>query len=158
MAATDTQVRIEDLDDILRKFDGRPSDLIPVLQNVQEKFGYVPAPLIKPIAAALHVFPSQVQGVMTFYAQFTTTPRGRNTVRVCRGTACHVRGSRFILDAVVRMLGISPGETTEDGKFSLEKVACFGSCALAPVVVVAEKVHGRMTSKRLEKLIEGKSK
>jgi NADH-quinone oxidoreductase subunit E len=95
---------------------------------------------------------------MTFYSQFSMVPKGQKILRVCRGTACHVRGSKFILDAVMRLLGISAGETTEDMKFSLERVACFGSCALAPVVGVDAKVYGRMTIKKLERLVGGNSR
>ena len=91
----------------------------------------------------------------TFYTQFRFRPPGRHHIKVCQGTACHVRGSGAILDRVVRKLGIAPGETTPDGAYSIERVACFGSCALAPVVVADEKVYGRMTSRKAEKLIEG---
>lgn len=154
MEGTDLQIRREDLDDILKQFQGKPSDLIPALQAVQEHYGYIPGEFVKPLAEALHVFPSQVQGVMTFYAQFAMTPRGRNVVRVCRGTACHVRGGRGVLRLVSRTLGIQDGETTEDLNFTLETVACLGACALSPVMVVNKTYYGQMNPKRIEMVLD----
>jgi NADH-quinone oxidoreductase E subunit len=154
MEGMDSQIRREDLDDILKQFQGRPSELIPALQAVQEKYGYIPGEFVKPLAEALHVFPSQVQGVMTFYAQFAMTPRGRNIVRVCRGTACHVRGGRGVLRLVSRTLGLEDGETTEDLKFTLETVACLGACALSPVMVVNKTYYGQMNPNRIETVLD----
>jgi NADH-quinone oxidoreductase E subunit len=154
MEGLDTQIRREDLDDILEQFHGKPSELIPALQAVQEQYGYIPREFVKPLADALHVFPSQVQGVMTFYAQFAMTPRGRNIVRVCRGTACHVRGGRGVLRLVSRTLGLEDGETTEDLKFTLETVACLGACALSPVMVVNKTYYGQMNPNRIETVLD----
>jgi NADH-quinone oxidoreductase E subunit len=154
MEGMDTQIRREDLDDILKPFQGKPSELIPALQAVQEQYGYIPREFVKPLADALHVFPSQVQGVMTFYAQFAMTPRGRNIVRVCRGTACHVRGGRGVLRLVSRTLGLEDGETTEDLKFTLETVACLGACALSPVMVVNKTYYGQMNPNRIETVLD----
>jgi NADH-quinone oxidoreductase E subunit len=154
MEGMDLPIRREDLDEILKQFQGKPSDLIPALQAVQEQYGYIPKEFVKPIAEALHVFPSQVQGVMTFYAQFAMTPRGRNIVRVCRGTACHVRGGRGVLRLVSRTLGIEDGETTEDLNFTLETVACLGACALSPVMVVNKTYYGQMNPKRIETVLD----
>ncbi len=154
MEGMDSQIRREDLDDILKQFQGKPSELIPALQAVQEKYGYIPKEFVKPLAEALHVFPSQVQGVMTFYAQFAMTPRGRNIVRVCRGTACHVRGGRGVLRLVSRTLGLEDGETTEDLNFTLETVACLGACALSPVMVVNKTYYGQMNPKRIETVLD----
>lgn len=148
-------IRMEDLDKILAAFEGKPSDLIPVLQAVQEQYGYIPKEFVRPIAAGLRVFASQVQGVMTFYAQFAMAPRGRNIVRVCRGTACHVRGGRGVLRVVRRVLGVEDGETTEDFEFTLETVACLGACALAPVMVVNKTYYGQMEPKRIETVLHG---
>jgi NADH-quinone oxidoreductase E subunit len=153
MEGMDLQIRREDLDDILKHFQGKPSELIPALQAVQEQYGYIPKEFVKPLAEALHVFPSQVQGVMTFYAQFAMTPRGRNIVRVCRGTACHVRGGRGVLRLVSRTLGLEDGETTEDLNFTLETVACLGACALSPVMVVNKTYYGQMNPKRIETVL-----
>jgi len=131
------------------------SSLIPILQDVQAVFGYIPAEAMTETARFLNVPESSVYGVVTFYAQFHLTRQGRHKIKVCQGTACHVRGGGRIMSALARKLGIRPGETTEDYQFSLERVACFGSCALAPVVVVDGEVHGRMTPQKAEQLVEG---
>jgi NADH:ubiquinone oxidoreductase subunit E len=154
MERVDLQIRREDLDDILQGFEGKPSDLIPILQAVQEKYGYVPGEFLKPIAEAIHIFPSQVQGVMTFYPEFSMTPRGRNIVRVCRGTACHVRGARGVLRVVQKVLAIDDGQTSEDFKFTLETVSCLGACALSPVMVVNKTYYGQMNPKRIETVLQ----
>lgn len=154
MESLPLQVKQEDLDDILKEFACEPSDLIPVLQAVQEKYGYVPKECVKPVANALRLFPSQVQGVMTFYAQFSMTPRGRNIVRVCRGTACHVRGGRTILRGVEKFLGIEDGVTSEDFKYTLETVACLGACALSPVMVVNKTYHGQMNHIKIDRILQ----
>ena len=131
-----------------------PSGLIPALQAVQEKVGYLPPVAFENVARHFNVPESTVYGVATFFAQFHLTPQGRHRVKVCCGTACHVRGSGRIMSAVQKKLGIGPGETTSDLAFSLERVACFGSCALAPVVVADDEVHGRMTPDKALKLIK----
>jgi NADH-quinone oxidoreductase subunit E len=140
---------------LLQDVAGERGDLIPLLQRAQELYGYLRPDLVRAIARRLKISENEIFGVATFYAQFRFHPPGRHHIKVCRGTACHVRGSGIILQAVVRRLGIEPGETTEDREHSLESVACFGSCALAPVVVLDKKVFGRMTSRKVEKLIEG---
>ncbi len=141
------------LDEILAEFKDEKWPLISVLQRVQEEFGYIPKEIIEPISKALNLFPSQVQGVTTFYAQFYFSPRGRNVVRVCRGTACHVRGGRTILKLVKQHLGVEEGESTEDLKFSLETVACLGACALSPVMMVNKTYFGKMNPRRVEIVI-----
>jgi NADH:ubiquinone oxidoreductase subunit E len=105
--------------------------------------------VVAPVASGLGLFPSQVQGVVSFYAQLYSSPRGRNVVRVCRGTACHVRGGKTILKLVRRQLGIEDGETTPDFEYTLETVACVGCCALAPNVLVNNRVHGHMNPKKV---------
>jgi len=135
----------DDLANILSEFKGERGALISVLQKVQEKFGYLPEAAISEIAKFSRMSESEVFGVASFYAQFYFTRRGKHTVKVCLGTACHVRGGERILDEVKKDLGLEPGGTTEDYKFSLARVACFGSCALAPVLVVNKDVYGRMT-------------
>jgi NADH-quinone oxidoreductase subunit E len=124
------------LDKILARYGGEKSDLIPILQEAQESFGYLPEGVMQKIAKFLRLPESTVYGVGTFYAQFTFVPTGRKRVSVCRGTACHVRGGARILREVEKRLGIKPGETSADMEYSLETIACFGSCALAPVMVV----------------------
>jgi NADH-quinone oxidoreductase subunit E len=128
--------------------------LIPILQGLQESYGYVSPDAVDEIAAFTGVSPSEIFGVASFFAQFRFTKPGKHTVKVCLGTACHVRGSDRILGLVERQLKIKDGETTADGLFSLERVACFGCCALAPVVVVDKDVHGRMSSTKTQKLLK----
>ena len=130
--------------------------LIPLIQEIQKENGYIPPRAIPVIAARLKVFPSVVQGVISFYAQLYTEPRGRNTIRVCRGTACHVRGGKTILKLVKQQLGIDEGETTEDMEYTLETVACIGVCALAPSMVINEQVYGRMNPKKVGQLLKRK--
>ena len=132
-------------------------NLIPVLQAIQEEFGYIPPESIKVVAEHMGVFASEVSGIITFYAQFCTTPRGRNIIRVCRGTACHVRGAKTVLQSVVRLTGIHDGETSEDMKFTLETVACLGACALSPVMVVNKIYYGKLNSGRIEAVLKGLS-
>jgi NADH:ubiquinone oxidoreductase subunit E len=127
--------------------------LIPALQGIQEIVGYIPPEIIPRLARHVGVMPVEVQGVATFYAQFSLTPRGRNIVRVCRGTACHVRGGRGVLRVVRSLLGIEEGETSSDLKFTLESVACLGACALAPVMVVNKTYYGKMNPKRIEVIL-----
>jgi NADH-quinone oxidoreductase subunit E len=135
----------DELAEILAEYKEEKGALIPVLQRVQEKFGCLREEAISEIARSLRISESEIFGVASFYSQFYFTPRGEHTVKVCLGTACHVRGGEGILDEVKRKLGIESGGTTEDYKFSLERVACFGSCALAPVMVIDQDVYGRMT-------------
>ena len=143
----------ERLNEILSSYEGRGDELIPILQQVQQVFGYLPEPAMKKIAKFLKLPESTVFGVGTFYAQFKLVPTGRNVIKVCRGTACHVRGSAQILGEIEKQLGISAGETTPDLEYSLETIACFGSCALAPVVVISSKVHGRMTTPKAREIL-----
>jgi NADH:ubiquinone oxidoreductase subunit E len=130
---------------IMAEYKGEKGALIPILQKVQEKFGYLPKEAISEIAKFSRMSESEIFGVASFYAQFYFTRRGQHTVKVCLGTACHVRGGERILDEVKRELDVESGGTTKDYKFSLERVACFGSCALAPVLVINKDVYGRMT-------------
>lgn len=123
-----------------------PGGLIPVLQEVQQAFGYLPAEALHAISEQLEIPYSEVAGVVTFYSYFTTVPRGLHVVRVCLGTACYVRGGKEVLRAVSEELGIGVGETTEDRLFSLEVGRCFGACGLAPVVLVDDTVHQRVTA------------
>lgn len=144
----ETDVR-EQLDELLSAYSGKKGDLIPILQEVQEKFGYLPREAMQKIAKFLSLSESTVYGVSTFYAQFKFAPTGKRIVKVCRGTACHVRGAGRILSEIERQLGIKPGETTDDLEYTLETIACFGSCALAPVIVIDKDVYGRMTTTKV---------
>jgi NADH-quinone oxidoreductase subunit E len=130
-------------------------NLIPVLQAIQDEFGYVPPETIGPVAGHLGVFPSEISGITSFYAQFYTAPRGRYVVRVCRGTACHVRGARTVLQSVVKFTGLKDGETSGDMRYTLETVACLGACALSPVMVVNKTYYGKLNSGRIEAVLKG---
>jgi len=143
----------ERLAEILSHYSGKREELIPILQEAQEQFRYLPLEVMVEIAEFLRIPESAVFGVSTFYAQFKFTPTGRRKVRLCRGTACHVRGAPRILDEVEKVLGIKPGETTDDLEYSLETIACFGSCALAPVIVVDNNVYGRMTPRKVAQIL-----
>lgn len=145
------------MNEILSSFKGERSEIIPILQQVQQKFGYLPEPAMQRIAEFVHVPASTVFGVGTFYAQFKLVPTGRNVIKICRGTGCYVRGASRILSELENQLGIKDGGTTPDLEYTLETVACFGSCALAPVVVINDKVHGRMTPDKAKKAIGKKS-
>lgn len=142
------------LEKVIRESQGKKWELIPLLQKIQEELGYVPQETIEPIAQSLHLFPSQVQGVLSFYAQFSTEPRGRNVVRVCRGTACHVKGGRSILKVVQQHLGIEEGKTTGDYKFTLETVACLGTCFLAPVMMVNRNYFGKLVPPKVQSVLK----
>lgn len=152
----EVQIDWTHLYEIIAEYSDERWSLIPMLQKIQNEFGYIPPQAIPVIAEKLKLFPSEVQGVISFYAQLYTEPRGRNTVRVCRGTACHVRGGKTILKLVKQHLGIDEGETTDDLKYTLETVACIGVCALAPSMVIDQHVHGRMNPKKLGQLFKQK--
>ena len=143
----------ERIDLVISKYKNRHGALIPVLKEVQDVCGYLPKRVQHRIADGLHLPTSQVFGVVSFYAFFTTVPRGRNIIRVCMGTACYVRGSKEILDALQRELGIHVGGITSDRKFSLEAVRCVGACGLAPVVVVGQDTYGMVTPGRAVQIL-----
>lgn len=143
--------------EILARYSGRRDELIPILNETQEKLRYLPIEAMEEISRFLHIPRSTVYGVATFYALFKLKPSGKRIIRVCRGTACHVRGSPRIVDEVVKQLDIKPGETTKDLEFTLETIACFGSCALAPVMVIDRTVYGRMTPAKVREIL-GKGK
>ncbi len=149
-----TAYATEDLNHLLDEFEKRRSSLVPVLQKVQERVGYLSEDGIHRVAEYLDLSPSDVYSVATFYSQFRFTPPGRHQVKVCQGTACHVRGSGQIVEELSLKLGIESGETTEDRENSPERVARYASCALAPVVIIDDKVHGKMTPKATSKIVE----
>jgi len=142
------------LDNVFEKHQGEEGALIPVLQEAQGIYGYLSKEVLATIAKRLNIPLSRIFGVVTFYAQFYTTPRGRYTVRVCRGTACHVRGGKSVLKAVQQALGIGEGETTPDFKFTFETVACLGACALSPVLLVNKNYYGKLTPAKVEKVLK----
>ncbi len=144
------------VDEILASYTGGKAELIPILQQVQQAFGYLPEEAMSRIAQFVDVPECTVFGVATFYAQFKLVPTGRNIIKVCRGTGCYVKGASRILEETEKILGIKDGETTPDLEYTLETVACFGSCALAPVMVVNDKVCGRMTTDKVKKILDRK--
>ena len=150
------KVDMEQLDKIIDRYKGQRWALLPLAQEVQQAFGYIPPETIPRVAEALGVFPSQVQGVISFYAQFYTEPQGKNIVRVCRGTACHVRGGKTILKLIKQHLDVEEGETTPDMEYTLETVACIGVCALAPNVVINKTTYSSMNPKKLALLFSRK--
>ena len=127
--------------------------LIPLLQEVQETFGYIPPETIEPIAEELNLFPSQVQGVITFYSGFSLKPKGKNVCRVCRGTACHVKGSRSILRLMKKELDLEEGETSPDYQFTLETVACLGACFLAPTMMINRDYFGKLSPTKVTSVL-----
>jgi len=150
----DAEAEIARINEIVVEYSQQKWALIPLVQKIQNEFGYIPPQSIPIIAKKLGLFTSQVQGVISFYSQLYTEPRGRRVVRVCRGTACHVRGGKTILKLVKYHLGIEEGQTTPDLEYTLETVACIGVCALAPNMVISERVYGRMNPKKVEQLFK----
>ncbi len=138
---------------LVRYPEGDRGFLIPILQEVQEFYGYIASGVVDEIAEFTRVPPGEIYGVASFYSQFRFTEPGKHTVQVCLGTACHVRGSERILELLEHQLNIKSGETTDDRMFTLERAACFGCCALAPVVMVDKDVHGRISSTKTQKLL-----
>ena len=147
-------MRTDEIQGIVEKHLGDGGGLISVLEEIQGLYGYLPAESLKLVAAETKRSLVDIYGVVTFYKSFSLTPRGKHLCSVCMGTACHVRGGDRIMQALKRRLEIGVGETTPDYQFTLERVACFGSCALAPVVVIDDKVYGRMTSPMVEAILE----
>jgi len=144
------------LQEILAKYPPKESNLIMVLQDVQEAYRHLPPEILVDVAKAMQVPKAKVFGVATFYKAFSLEPRGETSVRVCLGTACHVRGGLLLMDELKRTLGIGAGETTSDGKYTLEAVNCVGACAMAPVVVVNDTYHGNVRPDGVKKLLRTK--
>jgi len=151
--ATGTATKNGSVEQILASYGARRENLIPILQQVQRIDGYLSKANIRRIADHLKLPESKIYGVATFYNQFKLNPPGRYQIQVCRGTACHVKGSLNLLEAIVRELGIEPGETTTDGLFSLDVVACLGACSIAPVITVNGEFHGRLDKKKVTRVL-----
>jgi len=148
------EVNLSLMEPILQKYRSQEDALITMLQEIQETYGYLPEPALRRLSSEASISMSRIYAVATFYAQFYLNRRGRNVVRVCRGTACHVRGGKTVLRAVEDSLGIRDGETTSDYKFTLETVACLGCCAMGPVVVANGKYFGKMTDTKADTLLK----
>jgi NADH:ubiquinone oxidoreductase subunit E len=150
--ATESEL-MKRLDEVLLGYRGKPGALIPVLQIAQGIFGYLPENVLKHIALALDKSYSEVAGVVSFYAFFSTHPRGKHVIRVCLGTACYVRGGKQVLETMRKELGIEVGETSRDGMFSLEVARCFGACGLAPAMCIDEEVFKRVRPAKIREIL-----
>jgi NADH:ubiquinone oxidoreductase subunit E len=149
-----TKEEWEKIDQVIAKYKGRQGALIPVLKETQDICGYLPKQVQHRIANGLNLSSSQIYGVVSFYAFFTTVPRGKYIIRVCMGTACYVRGSKEILQNLQRELDVEVGGITRDRKYSLEAVRCLGACGLAPVMVVGHDTHGMLEPKRAIEIVK----
>ena len=146
--------KIDKINEICNSFDNDPGELINVLHETQHEFGYLPAEVQDVIAHNLHVSVAHVYGVVTFYSFFSMLPKGEHPISICTGTACYVRGAEKVLAEFKRELNIGVGETTEDGKFSINCLRCVGACGLAPVVLVGERVYGRVSPDGVKAILE----
>ena len=147
-------IDLNPVDRILEGYPARGDQLIQVLQDINNQYHYLPEPALRRVADTLGVPLSKVFGVATFYNAFSLVPRGKHIVRVCQGTACHVRGAPLVMEELSRQLGVAPGETTEDMQFTLEGVNCVGACALGPVVIVDATYHGKVRQKQVAKILK----
>lgn len=156
MASNEIEEKSDILDfklDLINKRHQHGS-LIPLLQSAQDSYGYIPEKVIYYISELVGIPAADIYGVITFYAQFRLKPLGKNLIRICEGTACHVNGAKSILSVLQDELGISVGETTDDGLFSLQSVACLGCCSLAPVIMINNTTHGSLTMDKIKKIIK----
>jgi NADH-quinone oxidoreductase subunit E len=151
--SAEERARLNDLKPRLAEFETERGKLIPLLQMIQGVLSYLPAEAIALVAAHLNISPTEVYGVATFYNQFRFNPPGKYPIKVCLGTACHVRGGDIILENFERKLEIKEGQTTPNREFSIERVACVGCCALAPVTLIGDTVHGNMAPSKVEGLL-----
>ncbi len=145
----------KELDGILASMpDAGASNLVPILQQVQKAYGYLPKPILMAVSDRTGISASRIYGVATFYEQFHLVPHGRHTVRCCRGTACHVRGGPNIIKAIKQNLGVEPNETTEDMRYTFETVACLGTCFLAPVMMVNNDYYGHLNARKIKSILK----
>ncbi len=154
MGATQApEIDLTVVDRIVERHGTTADKVIPILQDMQASYGYLPLPALRYLTEKTEITPSQVYGVVTFYAQFRLTPLGKHIIRVCHGTACHVQGAVRVSQAVSDFLHIGDGETTEDGLFTLETVNCLGCCSLAPVMMIDSTVYGQLTQAKVKKIL-----
>jgi NADH-quinone oxidoreductase subunit E/NADP-reducing hydrogenase subunit HndA len=146
--------QIKTIQDICQSFGNQAGELINVLHKTQEAFGYLPAEVQQVIAKELNISEAKVYGVVTFYAFFTMKPKGKHKISVCMGTACYVRGAEKVVDELKKELSINVGEVTPDGQFSLDCLRCVGACGLAPVMLIGEKVYGRIEPKEVKGILD----
>jgi NADH-quinone oxidoreductase subunit E len=146
------------IDAIVHKHNVEPGAVIPVLQEIQEAYGHVPPVAIQRVAEHMNIPASEIYGIVTFYAQFRLQPLGKNLVRVCHGTACHLGGAEMVAEALAQATGAREGETSPDDLFTVERVACLGCCSLAPCIMINNETHGRLTPESVDKLVAGMRK
>jgi len=152
--AREAEIDLEKVTGIVEQYGGNRDSLISILQDIQSEWRYLPEDAVRAVASQLGLPLIQVYGVATFFRAFSLTPRGEHMVSVCLGTACHIRRAPAVLEEIKRRLGIEPGETTEDMRYSLETVNCLGACALGPIVVVDGEYHGQMSLGRVKKVLK----
>ncbi|HBV87192.1 MAG: NADH-quinone oxidoreductase subunit NuoE [Desulfosporosinus sp.] len=145
--------QLEDISKLIDKYRGSHGGLIPLLQEAQDQAGYLSRETLEQIAEGMKLSLAKVLGVTTFYSQFHLKPRGKNIIRICMGTACHVRGGASIMAKLEEELGIKTGETTKDLEFTLESVACIGACGLAPVMSINDDIHGKLTPEKIPEIL-----
>jgi NADH-quinone oxidoreductase subunit E len=141
------------IDAIVHKHNIQPGAVIPILQEIQDAYGYVPPAAIQRIGENMGIPASEIFGIVTFYAQFRLQPMGKNLIKVCHGTACHLSGAERMSESLSLVVGAKEGETSQDGQFTVERVACLGCCSLAPCVMLNGEVHGRLTPESITKII-----
>ena len=145
---------LEEARQIVKEVGSEPEKVIPLLQEIQSRHSYLPDDLVEAVAEVMEVPASDVYGVATFYSQFRFTPMGKHLIKVCKGTACHVSGADLLTTSISDELGVEEGGTTDDMLFTLETVACLGCCSLAPVVMIDDKVYGKLTSSKVRKIVK----
>ncbi len=153
LAEAEVKLNKAEIDKILEKYAHEASGLISMLQEVQESYGYLPEEVLTYVSEHSKVPLSKIYGIVTFYAQFSLVPRGRNTIKICLGTACHVKGAKRVLAKLEEALGIKAGETSSDLKFTLETVRCLGTCFLAPVMMINSDYFGKLTPDRVSSIL-----
>ena len=147
-------MNISKVDTIIKKYGSEQAALMSILQDIQLEYNYLPRETLEHVSKKMVIPLSKIYGIATFYKAFSLTPRGRHLIKVCLGTACHVRGAPQILEEMERKIGICAGETTKDLKFTLERVNCLGACALGPLVVIDNDYYGQMTSAKVDKILK----
>ncbi|OQZ00930.1 MAG: NADH-quinone oxidoreductase subunit E [Candidatus Brocadia sp. UTAMX2] len=153
-SAQNTALDFTRVEQVLEKYKNARGALIPILQSVQGHYGYLPEPVVDRIAERLGISVHEIVGTATFYAQFHLKPRGQHIIKVCCGTACHVKGAKKVLQKISETLEVSTGMTTKDNVFTLEEVACLGACSLAPVIMVDEDIHGKLAPDTVNTVIK----
>lgn len=149
-----SESKIKKIQEICKKFNNDEGELINILHSVQSEFGYLPAEVQEIIAKELKISVAKIYGIVTFYSFFTMTPKGEHPISVCLGTACYVRGAEKVLDEFKKQLNIKVGESTSDGKFSINCLRCVGACGLAPVVMIGDKTYGRVAPDQVKEILE----